>query len=87
HGRDAADILRARAAADFRDLVCAEDIRRIAPMALLQRHSLQLDAYARSYADERAAIDAALASLLLGDSALPATRRKRSTVRKIEGEA
>jgi magnesium chelatase subunit I len=75
---------RARAAADFRNLVSDEDIRRIAPMALLQRHSLQLDAYARDYADERAAIDAALSGLLLATPA-PAPRRKRSTVRQIEG--
>jgi magnesium chelatase subunit I len=77
---------RARAAADFRDLVSEEDIRRIAPMALRQRHSLQIDAYARSYADERATIEAALAGLLSAAPASPAPRRKRSTVRKIEGD-
>jgi magnesium chelatase subunit I len=77
---------RARAAADFRDLVNEEDIRRIAPMALLQRHSLPLDAFARNYADERASIDAAVAALLLPSPAQPPPRRKRSTVRKIEGE-
>jgi magnesium chelatase subunit I len=77
---------RARAAADFRNLVSEEDIRRIAPMALRQRHSLQLDAYAQSYVDEREAIDTALSGLLLTNPAPPPSRRKRSTVRKIEGE-
>ncbi|NNJ13160.1 AAA domain-containing protein [Chloroflexales bacterium ZM16-3] len=77
---------RARAAADFRDQVIEEDICRIAPMALRQRRSLQLEQYARNLADERAMIDSALAELIAAEepSAAP---RKRSTVRKIEGDA
>ncbi len=76
---------RARAAADFRNLVSEEDIRRIAPMALRQRHSLQIDAFARSYAEERASIETALATLLAAPTP-PSPRRKPSTVHKIEGE-
>jgi magnesium chelatase subunit I len=55
---------RARAAADFRDRVSQEDLRRIAPMALRQRHSPQIETYARALADERASIEQALGGLI-----------------------
>ncbi|NTW97184.1 MAG: AAA domain-containing protein [Oscillochloris sp.] len=77
---------RARAAADFRDTVTAEDICRIAPLALRQRHSMQIEQYSSDLAAERAMIDAALAALL-SPTEPPVARRKRSTVRQIEGEA
>jgi magnesium chelatase subunit I len=76
---------RARAAADFRDVVSEEDIARIAPLALRQRHSMQIEQYTSTIAEERATIDTALAALL--SPAPPAPRQKRSTVRQIEGEA
>lgn len=76
---------RARAAADFRNLVSVEDIRRVAPLALRQRHSTQLDEHARRSAEERAAVEAALAALPAHTT--PEIRRgRRSTVRQIEGD-
>lgn len=76
---------RARAAADFRDVVSAEDIRRIAPLALRQRHSMHIEQHAQSLAEEQAAIDAAIAGLIAPPKP-PPQRRKRSTVRQIEGD-
>ncbi len=76
---------RARAAADFRDRVVEEDICRIAPMALRQRQSLQLEQYARNLATERDTIDAALAELIAAAEE-PASGPMHSTVRKIEND-
>ncbi len=74
---------RARAAADFRNVVTAEDIRRIAPLALLWRHSDWFDQHNAGFAAEQAAITTALDAFFpLSD---PARRRsRRSTVRQIE---
>ncbi|NTV62626.1 MAG: AAA domain-containing protein [Oscillochloris sp.] len=77
---------RARAAADFRDTVSDEDICRIAPLALRQRHSLQIEQYAGTLAHERHQIDTALLRLLTlvePSTALP----RRNTVRQIEADA
>lgn len=74
---------RARAAADFRNLVSVEDLRRVAPLALRQRHSAQLDEHARRSAEERAAVEAALDALASSAAAEP-PRARRSTVRLIE---
>jgi magnesium chelatase subunit I len=51
---------RARAAADFRGAVIAEDIQQLAPLALRQRHSTTLDAYAAEVRREDQTIGAAL---------------------------
>jgi magnesium chelatase subunit I len=73
---------RARAAADFRNSVSVEDLRRVAPLALSQRHSAQIESFARRSAEERAAIQQVLDRL---SPAEPAPRRgKRSSVRQIE---
>lgn len=74
---------RARAAADFRNLVSVEDIRRVAPLALRQRHSAQLDEHARRSAEERAAVESALDALASSATAEP-PRARPSTVRLIE---
>ncbi len=76
---------RARAAADFRNTVSEEDIRKIAPLALRQRQSVMIDAHARQIAEERAMIEAALDSIA-PPAAAPARRKKRSTVQQIEEE-
>jgi magnesium chelatase subunit I len=54
---------RARAAADNRLEATVDDVAKIAPLALRQRRSLQLEAYAGQVAVEDAAIAAALAQL------------------------
>jgi magnesium chelatase subunit I len=54
---------RARAASDFRNVVSATDIRKIAPLALRQRRSMQLEAYASKVAAEDSLIDAAFQRL------------------------
>ncbi len=74
---------RARAAADFRNTVSEEDVRRIAPLALRGRRSERLEEHARRIAEERAAIDAALDALAPRE-APPPRRPRRSTVRQIE---
>jgi magnesium chelatase subunit I len=67
---------RARAAADSRARATVEDVRRVAPLALRQRRSPTLDAYAARMAEESAAIDEAMARL--GENgATPRGRRKR----------
>lgn len=68
---------RARAAADSRLEVTRADVIMIAPLALRQRRSLQLETYAGQVAAEDAAIAAALAQL--GDAATNgrAARRPR----------
>jgi magnesium chelatase subunit I len=75
---------RARAAADFRNVVAEEDIRRVAPIALRQRHSAQIDDHARRHAEERTAIEEVLNQLVA--PAEPPRRSKRSAVRQIEGQ-
>jgi len=74
---------RARAAADFRNTVSEEDLRRIAPLALHGRRSAQIEEQARQVAAERAAIASALDSLA-PRPAPPPRRPRRSTVRQIE---
>lgn len=74
---------RARAAADFRNTVSDDDIRRIAPLALRQRQSLAIDAHARQIAEEQAAIEAALDAIAPPPKS-PAGRKKRSTMSQIE---
>lgn len=74
---------RAHAAADFRNLVSVEDIRRVAPLALRQRQSAQLDEHARRSAEERAAVEAALDALAIPAATEP-PRARPSTVRLIE---
>jgi magnesium chelatase subunit I len=54
---------RARAAADSRREATVDDVARIAPLALRQRRSLQLEAYAAQVAVEDAAIAEALAQV------------------------
>jgi magnesium chelatase subunit I len=79
---------RARAAADFRNLVSEEDVRRVAPLALRQRQSAAIEDHARRSADERAVIEAALDRLAPAAAApaSPPRRGKRSGVRQLEGE-
>lgn len=52
---------RARAAADYRAEATTEDIAKVAPLALRQRRSLQIEAYAAQLAREDAAVAEALA--------------------------
>lgn len=73
---------RARAAADFRSEVIVEDIQRIAPLALRQRRSSELEAYAAEVVQENAEIDAALKQIAAPERARPGKRR--SKVREIE---
>ncbi|GAB4444409.1 MAG: ATP-binding protein [Chloroflexi bacterium OHK40] len=76
---------RARAAADFRTQVNEEDLRRVAPLALRQRRSPQIEEHGRRSDDERAAVEAALAQAL--PSPHPAPRRKqRSTIHQLGEE-
>lgn len=75
---------RARAAADFRNVVGEEDIRRVAPLALRQRQSATIEEHGRRSADERAAIDDAFAKLAAPAAPPRPPRSRRSTVRKIE---
>ncbi len=75
---------RARAAADFRDRVSEEDVRRIAPLALRQRHSMQIEQFAHDIVDEYTQINSALDTLVAPTSPPPPRSRKRSTVRQIE---
>jgi magnesium chelatase subunit I len=75
---------RARAAADFRSEVSVEDIQRIAPLALRQRRSSELEAYAAQIEQENTEIDAALKQLA---GTRPSRRgKRRSKVRELEGE-
>lgn len=74
---------RARAAADFRNLVIEEDLRRVAPLALRQRRSPQIEAHALRSAEERAVVERALAQVA-PETPSPPRKGKRSTVRQIE---
>lgn len=79
---------RARAAADFRNLVAAEDLRRVAPMALRQRHSPGIEEHGRRHAEEQSAIEAALDAVAPAPQApAAAPRRGKGGVRRVEGEA
>jgi magnesium chelatase subunit I len=55
---------RARAASDFRNVVNETDIRKIAPLALRQRRSVQIEAYASKVAAEDSMIDTAFQQLI-----------------------
>jgi magnesium chelatase subunit I len=76
---------RARAAADFRTSVNADDLRTIAPLALRQRQSAMIDTYAQQIAAERTMIEHAFDQIAPPPEP-PATRKKRSTVSKITTE-
>jgi magnesium chelatase subunit I len=67
---------RARAAADGRELTTVEDVRLIAPMALRQRRSQQLDAYAAQIGVEDQTIQKTMARL--NGAARPRGRRLRT---------
>ncbi len=75
---------RARAAADFRNLVAAEDLRKVAPLALRQRRSLRIEEFGREQAEERAAIEAALDAV--APALTPAHGRPKGGVRRVEAE-
>lgn len=86
---------RTRAAADFRSKVLPDDVRRMAALALRQRGSPALEAYAASVQRENEAIEAALGRVFgvpQPEETPPqegrAARRKRrtSTLRQIEAE-
>lgn len=77
---------RARAAADFRNTVNAEDIRRIAPLALTWRHSDWFERHTANVHTEQATINAALDELF-PVSETPRRRGRRSTMRQIEDSA
>ncbi len=65
---------RARAAADNRDVTTRADVATIAPLALRQRRSLQIESYAAQMAAEDAAIEQALRQVG-GEAAAPRRRK------------
>jgi magnesium chelatase subunit I len=70
---------RARAASDERTEVTVEDVRTVAPLALRQRRSAQLEAYAQGVAAEDATIAEALARVsAIGKDGQPARRRSHA---------
>ena len=70
---------RARAASDERTEVTVEDVRTVAPLALRQRRSAQLEAYAQGVAAEDAAIAEALARIsAIGKDGQPTRRRSHA---------
>lgn len=85
---------RARAAADFRSKVLPDDVRRMAALALRQRGSAALEAYAAGVQRENEAIEAALGRVLpnppqqetaqQGARSSPRRPRRASTLRQIE---
>jgi magnesium chelatase subunit I len=75
---------RARAAADYRTEVAVEDIRKVAPLALRQRRSLQLEAYAAQIAGEDAAITEALAQV--DEAGKNGGRARRGATKAKKGE-
>lgn len=78
---------RARAAADFRSEVLVEDVQRIAPLALRQRRSAELEAYAAQMQRENSDIATALARVAPAHPATPARKgRRRSQVRDLEDD-
>jgi len=68
---------RARVAADSRTEVTVEDIKKVAPLALRQRRSAQLEAYAQQIDVEDAAIADAVEEVGSLDKNGRATRRSR----------
>lgn len=76
---------RARAAADFRNQVTLDDIRRMAPLALRQRRSAVLETYAAQVQSENEAIAAVLERLMPPEHP-PARKTKRSKLRELESE-
>lgn len=78
--------VRARAAADFRSEALAEDVQRIAPLALRQRRSADFEAYAVRMQHETTDIATALSRVTPTDTAAPVAPRKgrRSKVRELE---
>lgn len=56
---------RARAAADFRNAVTKEDVRKMAPLALRQRRSPMIESYIRQLEEENKMIKGALKKILL----------------------
>ncbi|GAB4119212.1 MAG: ATP-binding protein [Roseiflexaceae bacterium] len=58
---------RARAAADYRATATIEDVRRIAPLALRQRHSTSIEAYAATIASEDQVMQAAIEQAAHGE--------------------
>ena len=76
---------RARAAADFRNSVSEEDLRRVAPLALWQRNSPRIEEHSRQQAEARATIEAALA-VIIPPPAPTLRHGKANTLQQIEGE-
>jgi magnesium chelatase subunit I len=74
---------RARAAADNRSEATIEDVRSVAPLALRQRRSSRLEAYAEQVAVEDQAIDAVLGQVKNAAKNGRSPRGKRGT-KKIE---
>jgi magnesium chelatase subunit I len=73
---------RARAAADYRTEVAIEDIRKVAPLALRQRRSLQIEAYAAQVAAEDALIAEALSQVDDAGKNGAQTRRNAAKAKK-----
>jgi magnesium chelatase subunit I len=80
------EAMRARAAADFRSEAVAEDLRRMAVLALRQRRSSALEAYSSQVQQENEMVDAALHNLLPEPTPPKpgGAKRRRSTVRSLE---
>ncbi len=76
---------RARAAADYRTEVAIEDIRKVAPLALRQRRSLQLEAYAAQVAAEDAVIAEALSQI--DDAGKNGAQARRNAAKAKKGGA
>jgi magnesium chelatase subunit I len=80
------EAMRARAAADFRSEATAEDLRRMAVLALRQRRSSALETYTSQVQQENETVATALDGLL--PAAAPAApsdkKRHSSTVRSLE---
>lgn len=71
---------RARAAADYRLVAGIDDIRGVAPLALRQRRSSQIDEYAAAVAAEDEVIARALSGQTVSGAARKQTRRARRPV-------
>ncbi len=70
---------RARAAADFRGEVQPEDVLRMAPLALRQRRSTTIEAYAERMQQEHTAIDAAIDAVLQRAAPPPENNKQTTT--------
>lgn len=71
---------RARAAADFRSTVVREDIVKMAPLALRQRRSMQIEEYAKRITEEDAQVFAAIDKI--GGQGAPAPAKPDRRVRQ-----